>query len=94
MSDPVVELTEDAFLGGQLQVRQFKSGHRSGHDAVLLAAATAVHPGDRVVDLGAGAGVAGERGWGHGEGIVGDWGVEIAGMGDVGVDWVGSLGGC
>jgi tRNA1(Val) A37 N6-methylase TrmN6 len=59
MSDPVVELTEDAFLGGQLQVRQFKSGHRSGHDAVLLAAATAVHPGDRVVDLGAGAGVAG-----------------------------------
>lgn len=59
MSDPVVELTEDAFLGGQLRVRQFKSGHRAGHDAVLLAAATAVRPGDRVADLGAGAGVAG-----------------------------------
>ncbi len=59
MSDRVHELTEDAFLGGQLRVRQFKSGHRAGHDAVLLAAATAVRPGDRVVDLGAGVGVAG-----------------------------------
>ena len=59
MSDPVLELTEDAFLGGQLRVKQFKSGHRSGHDAVLLAAATAARPGDRVVDLGSGAGVAG-----------------------------------
>jgi tRNA1(Val) A37 N6-methylase TrmN6 len=56
---PVVEITEDAFLGGQLRVRQSKSGHRAGHDAVLLAAATAARPGDRVVDLGAGAGVAG-----------------------------------
>ncbi|WKA30265.1 tRNA1(Val) (adenine(37)-N6)-methyltransferase [Bradyrhizobium roseum] len=59
MSDPVLELTEDAFLGGQLRVRQFKSGHRAGHDAVLLAAATAARPGDRVADLGAGAGIAG-----------------------------------
>jgi tRNA1(Val) A37 N6-methylase TrmN6 len=59
MSDPVLELTEDAFLGGQLRVRQFKSGHRAGHDAVLLAAATAARTGDRVVDLGAGAGIAG-----------------------------------
>ncbi|MBW8858057.1 MAG: DUF2007 domain-containing protein, partial [Bradyrhizobium sp.] len=53
------ELTEDAFLGGQLRVRQLKSGHRAGHDAVLLAAATAARSGDRVADLGAGAGVAG-----------------------------------
>lgn len=59
MSDPDLEFTEDAFLGGQLRVRQFKSGHRAGHDAVLLAAATAARPGDRVADLGAGAGVAG-----------------------------------
>ena len=59
MSDRVLELTEDAFLGGRLRVRQFKSGHRAGHDAVLLAAATAARPGDRVVDLGAGAGIAG-----------------------------------
>ena len=59
MTDPVLELTEDAFLGGQLRVRQLKSGHRAGHDAVLLAAATAARAGDRVADLGAGAGVAG-----------------------------------
>ena len=59
MSDPVLDLTEDAFLGGQLRVKQLKSGHRAGHDAVLLAAATAARAGDRVADLGAGAGVAG-----------------------------------
>ena len=34
------EFTEDAFLGGQLRLRQRKSGHRAGHDAMLLAAAT------------------------------------------------------
>jgi tRNA1(Val) A37 N6-methylase TrmN6 len=59
MSDPVLELTEDAFLGGQLRIKQLKSGHRAGHDAVLLAAATAARSGDRVADLGAGVGVAG-----------------------------------
>src|SRR3954469_16204291 len=52
-------LTEDAFLGGQLRLRQPKSGHRAGHDAMLLAAATPAHSGDRVVDLGAGVGAAG-----------------------------------
>ena len=59
MTDPVLELTEDAFLGGQLRMKQLKSGHRAGHDAVLLAAATAARPGDRVAELGTGAGVAG-----------------------------------
>ena len=53
------EFTEDAFLGGQLRLRQPKSGHRAGHDAMLLAAATPAHSGDRVVDLGAGVGAAG-----------------------------------
>jgi tRNA1(Val) A37 N6-methylase TrmN6 len=53
------EHTEDAFLGGQLRLRQPKSGHRAGHDAVLLAAATAARPGDRVVEFGAGVGAAG-----------------------------------
>ncbi len=59
MTDPVLELTEDTFLGGQLRLKQLKSGHRAGHDAVLLAAATAARAGDRVADMGAGAGVAG-----------------------------------
>jgi tRNA1(Val) A37 N6-methylase TrmN6 len=53
------EFTEDAFLGGQLRLRQPKSGHRAGHDAMLLAAATPVRSGDRVVDFGAGVGAAG-----------------------------------
>ncbi|HEY2212177.1 MAG TPA: methyltransferase, partial [Bradyrhizobium sp.] len=58
MTDPG-EFTEDAFLGGQLCLRQPKSGHRAGHDAMLLAAATSVRSGDRVVDFGAGVGAAG-----------------------------------
>jgi tRNA1(Val) A37 N6-methylase TrmN6 len=58
MTDPG-EITEDAFLGGQLHLRQRRSGHRAGHDAMLLAAATPARSGDRVVDLGAGVGAAG-----------------------------------
>ena len=56
---PALEITEDGFLGGQLRLRQPRSGHRAGHDAILLAAATPARPGERVVDLGAGVGAAG-----------------------------------
>jgi tRNA1(Val) A37 N6-methylase TrmN6 len=59
MSEILTDTTEDAFLGGQLRLLQPRSGHRSGHDAMLLAAATAAHPGDRVVEFGAGIGAAG-----------------------------------
>jgi tRNA1(Val) A37 N6-methylase TrmN6 len=59
MSEFTHELTEDAFLGGRLRLRQPKSGHRAGHDAMLLAAATSARAGDRVVDFGAGVGAAG-----------------------------------
>jgi tRNA1(Val) A37 N6-methylase TrmN6 len=59
MTEPTLELTEDAFLGGRLRLRQPKSGHRAGHDAMLLAAATSARSGDRVVDFGAGVGAAG-----------------------------------
>ncbi len=58
-TEPALDVSEDAFLGGQLRLRQLKSGHRAGHDAVLLAAATPARPGDRVADFGAGIGVAG-----------------------------------
>lgn len=51
--------TEDRFLGGRLRLRQPCTGHRAGHDAMLLAAATAATPGDRVVEFGAGVGAAG-----------------------------------
>jgi tRNA1(Val) A37 N6-methylase TrmN6 len=59
MIDAVADITEDAFLGGQLLLRQKRSGHRAGHDAILLAAATQARETDRVVDLGAGIGAAG-----------------------------------
>jgi tRNA1(Val) A37 N6-methylase TrmN6 len=55
----ISEVTEDTFLGGRLHLRQPKSGHRAGHDAMLLAAATPARPGQRVVDFGAGVGAAG-----------------------------------
>src|SRR6201995_709236 len=59
MTERPGEFTEDAFLGGQLRLRQPKSGHRAGHDAMLLAAATAARSDQRVVDFGAGIGAAG-----------------------------------
>ena len=59
MTELAHPFTEDAFLGGQLRLRQLKSGHRAGHDAMLLAAATSARSSDRVVDLGAGVGAAG-----------------------------------
>jgi tRNA1(Val) A37 N6-methylase TrmN6 len=59
MTEPTCELTEDAFLEGRLRLRQLKSGHRAGHDAMLLAAATPARSGDRLVDFGAGVGAAG-----------------------------------
>lgn len=58
MTDPG-QFTEDAFLGGQLRLRQPTTGHRAGHDAMLLAAATPARSGDRVVDFGSGVGAAG-----------------------------------
>jgi tRNA1(Val) A37 N6-methylase TrmN6 len=51
--------TEDAILGGRLILRQPQRGHRVGHDAILLAAATEAQPDELAVDLGAGVGAAG-----------------------------------
>lgn len=51
--------SENAVLGGRLVLRQPLSGHRVGHDAILLAAATSAREGDHAVDLGAGVGAAG-----------------------------------
>lgn len=53
------DLTDDAVLGGRLRLLQKRRGHRVGHDAILLAAATPVRSGDRAVDLGSGVGAAG-----------------------------------
>jgi tRNA1Val (adenine37-N6)-methyltransferase len=50
--------TLDRFLGGRLVAAQPKGGFRAGHDTVLLAAAVPAQSGERVLELGAGAGVA------------------------------------
>ena len=57
--EQVSETTDDAILGGRLRLRQQRRGHRIGHDAILLAAATPARSGDHAVDLGAGVGAAG-----------------------------------
>src|SRR5215510_13263465 len=49
----------DDFLGGRISVVQPQTGHRAGSDAVLLAASVPAHAGERVLDIGAGSGVAG-----------------------------------
>ncbi len=53
--------TDDAFLGGALQVLQPRSGYRAGLDAVMLAAAVPAPEGRQlsVLDVGAGVGTAG-----------------------------------
>jgi len=49
----------DAFLGGRINVVQPRCGHRAGSDAVFLAAAVPAWSGERMLDVGAGVGVAG-----------------------------------
>jgi len=58
MSDERPGVTDDAILDGRLRLYQPERGHRFGHDAILLAAATPAQPGDRTVELGAGVGAA------------------------------------
>jgi tRNA1(Val) A37 N6-methylase TrmN6 len=59
MRADVLETSENAVLGGRLRLRQPLTGHRVGHDAILLAAVTGGHAGEHVIDLGAGVGAAG-----------------------------------
>jgi tRNA1(Val) A37 N6-methylase TrmN6 len=51
--------TDDAALNGKLRLRQPARGHRFGHDAILLAAATPARAGQHGVEFGAGVGTAG-----------------------------------
>lgn len=50
------ELSEDALLGGRVRLRQPRDGYRAAVDPVLLAAAVPAVAGERVLDLGCGAG--------------------------------------
>jgi tRNA1(Val) A37 N6-methylase TrmN6 len=52
-------LTEDALLGGRVQLLQPARGYRVAIDAVLLAAAVDAVPGQHILDLGAGVGAVG-----------------------------------
>ena len=52
-------ISADAFLGGSISVLQPRAGHRAGSDAVFLAGAVPARAGERVLDAGAGVGVAG-----------------------------------
>jgi tRNA1(Val) A37 N6-methylase TrmN6 len=56
---PEAGLTRDALLEGRIALWQRRGGHRAGTDAVLLAAATALSPGELLVDAGAGTGAVG-----------------------------------
>ncbi len=51
-------LTQDDFLGGQVQIWQPRQGYRAGVDPVLLAAAIPAQAGERVLELGCGGGQA------------------------------------
>ncbi|MDP5305867.1 tRNA1(Val) (adenine(37)-N6)-methyltransferase [Paracoccus spongiarum] len=54
----MTETRQDGFLGGRLRIVQPRRGYRAGADAVMLAAACAAMPGQAVLELGCGAGVA------------------------------------
>lgn len=51
-------LTLDRLIGGRLALWQPRQGYRAATDPVLLAAAVAAKPGQRVLELGCGAGAA------------------------------------
>lgn len=57
-SAPQDGLSQDAFLGGALRIKQPRDGYRAGIDPVLLAASLPARAGETVLELGCGAGVA------------------------------------
>jgi tRNA1(Val) A37 N6-methylase TrmN6 len=52
------ELTQDAFLGGKVQLLQPKNGYRAGVDPVFLAASVNASAGQSLMDVGCGVGAA------------------------------------
>ncbi|MBV9554942.1 MAG: methyltransferase [Alphaproteobacteria bacterium] len=53
-----LRLSEDALLGGRVRLLQPVNGARASIDAVFLAAAAPVEPGEVVLDIGCGTGAA------------------------------------
>ncbi|MGF1657830.1 MAG: tRNA1(Val) (adenine(37)-N6)-methyltransferase [Rubrimonas sp.] len=58
MSEAEAALSCDALLGGRVRLWQPRRGYRAATDPVFLAAACPARPGERVLDLGCGAGAA------------------------------------
>ncbi len=52
------DVTDDAFLGGRVQILQNRTGFRSGLDSVMLAAAVPAKAREHICDVGAGVGTA------------------------------------
>ncbi len=52
------DLTHDDFLGGKIRVWQPRKGYRAGVDPVILAASVPAKPGQTVLEIGCGVGVA------------------------------------
>ena len=50
--------TQDDFLGGKIRIWQPRTGYRAGVDPVILAASVPAKPGQTVLELGCGVGVA------------------------------------
>jgi tRNA1Val (adenine37-N6)-methyltransferase len=53
-----MDVTEGHLLGGRVRYAQPRDGFRSGVEPVLLAAAVPARPGERVLEVGSGAGAA------------------------------------
>jgi tRNA1(Val) A37 N6-methylase TrmN6 len=58
MAFPPEALTADTLLDGRVRLAQPRRGYRAAVDPVLLAAFVPARPGERVLDLGCGAGAA------------------------------------
>jgi tRNA1Val (adenine37-N6)-methyltransferase len=50
-------LTTDTFFNGKISVKQGRSGYRFSIDAVILASLVKTKSGDRILDIGTGAGI-------------------------------------
>lgn len=53
-----MDVTQDAFLEGAVSALQPRQGYRAGIDAVFLAASIPALPGQKILELGLGAGIA------------------------------------
>lgn len=58
MPEVNLDLTCDVFLGGAMKILQPREGYRAATDPILLAASVQAKPGESVLELGCGVGVA------------------------------------